>query len=408
MRRAGDIRRRSRSRDADRAKRPKTVPNQWDEGVGGYIPPSSSGLSSSLGSLPALTAPNQASVATINLPTIGEAAQRRVIVGNIIKDKSQKDISDMLSACIASKLPLSSNSAKQPVLSIQFLTLSAGLRSVMAELRTPNAAAACMLLNGQVFEGQSLTTRRPRDFLGSEPDIEAAEVAPEACPVPVHLMRLSGFPDLMGVQDVRDLLQLFGPLRSLAMAQDQGKIRGHGTCQFENPMDSVACMLALNGWTCGPGVLKFEMQKIEIQIEEKPAGVQMSVTAKIAANPVLASQIRAGREMGARPSTVVQMINAVYAEDLLDDQEYLALIQEVKEEGSRFGQIEQVRIPRPKRDLSHVEGCGKIFVQFKDLTASRKFQLEMNGRLFDNSRVVCAAFYPLDRFLQGKYTLYSS
>jgi splicing factor U2AF subunit len=222
----------------------------------------------------------------------------------------------------------------------------------------------------------------------------------------------------MGISDARDLLQLFGSLRRLSMPQDPatGKIIGHGYCQFENPMDSIACLLALNGFLCGANRLKLEMMQEEPAVHAVKSVAQItggesqkpsSVTSRILSNPVLASQIRAGREMGARPSTVVQMINAVYPEDLIDDQEYLSLAQEVKDEAAKFGQIEQVRIPRPRRDLSHVEGCGKIFVQFRDLRASRKFQLEMNGRLFDNSRVICAAFYPLDRFLQGKYTLHS-
>ena len=396
----------------------KILLNKWDEGLGGaYIQPAVSAPSSFSGSTLALTAPNQTMAPSINLPTIGEAQQRRVIVGNIPKDKSQADISKSISSAISQVLPKESASSNQPVLSVQFLTLSSGFRSVMVDLRTPVTAAACMLLNGTVIDGVSVTTRRPRDFQGPEPDITQDSAPIEECPVPQHKLQLFNFPASMGVQDVRDLLQLFGPLRMLTMAQDptSGKVRGHGSCQFENPMDSVACSLALNGWYCGSNTLRVEM------LEEEPpkdntkqnalTGEQVqltSVTAKISANPVLASQIRTGREMGARPSTVVQMINAVYPEDLLDDQEYLALVDEVKEEASKFGKIEQVRIPRPKRDLKHVDGCGKIFVQFKDLTASRRFQLEMNGRLFDSSRVVCAAFYPLDRFVQGKYTLYSS
>ena len=194
---------RSRSRDRQEAKRPKIPLNKWDEGLGGaYVPPSGSYIPPTSASLPALTGPNQAS-AVISLPTVGEASQRRVIVGNIPKDQTQPEISQTLSKLIVPVLPPSSESAKQPVLSVQFLTLSAGLRSVMVELRTPLAAAACMRLSGVISDGQKLTTRRPRDFQGTEPDItEEAELADEStCPVPVHSLQLFGFPSIMGIQE---------------------------------------------------------------------------------------------------------------------------------------------------------------------------------------------------------------
>ena len=137
-------RRRSRSRspidEHPRVKR-KILLNKWDEGVGGaYIPPAATAPATFSGSALALTAPNQTAAPVINLPTIGEAQQRRVIVGNIAKEKSQAEISASLATAISQSLPKSSDSSNQPVLSVQFLTLSGGLRSVMVDLRTPVAA----------------------------------------------------------------------------------------------------------------------------------------------------------------------------------------------------------------------------------------------------------------------------
>lgn len=53
---------------------------------------------------------------------------------------------------------------------------------------------------------------------------------------------------------------------------------------------------------------------------------------------------------------------------------------------------------------SEVDGVGKIFVHFSDLTGARKFQYETNGRTFED-RVVAASFYPVDKFDKGEYTL---
>lgn len=54
-------------------------------------------------------------------------------------------------------------------------------------------------------------------------------------------------------------------------------------------------------------------------------------------------------------------------------------------------------VPQPSASLTpYANGVGKIFVQFADITAARKFQATNNGRKFDD-RVMCAAFYPTDR-----------
>ncbi|CAE7580881.1 U2AF65A [Symbiodinium microadriaticum] len=132
-----------------------------------------------------------------------------------------------------------------------------------------------------------------------------------------------------------------------------------------------------------------------------------SMTQKIVKNPVLAMQVKQGREIGSRPSTVVQLINAVYQEDLMDDQDYDDITAEVHSEASKHGNVMRVVIPKPAKDGAYVDGVGKIFVAFSDLTAARKFQMDANGRKFEN-RVVCAAFYPVEKFNEGKFKLWST
>merc|ERR1712190_103299 len=132
-----------------------------------------------------------------------------------------------------------------------------------------------------------------------------------------------------------------------------------------------------------------------------------SMTQKIVSNPVLAMQVKQGREEGTRNSSIVQLLNAVYQEDLMDDQDYEDITSEVHSEASKHGTVTRVVIPKPAKDGTFVDGVGKIFVSFSDLTAARKFQMDANGRKFEN-RVVCAAFYPPDKFVEGKYKLWST
>merc|ERR1711959_119170 len=98
-----------------------------------------------------------------------------------------------------------------------------------------------------------------------------------------------------------------------------------------------------------------------------------SMTQKIVSNPVLAMQVKQGREVGSRPSTIVQLLNAVFQEDLMDDQDYDDIMAEVHNMASKHGTVSRVIIPKPAKDGGYVDGVGKIFVCFQDMTAARKF-----------------------------------
>merc|ERR1712050_584863 len=167
---------------------------------------------------------------------------------------------------------------------------------------------------------------------------------------------------------------------------------------------------------CGQNVIRVQklggaqQANAGIQPKQQPVAATAmanSMTQKIVSNPVLAMQVKQGREIGSRPSSVVQLVNAVYQEDLMDDQDYEDILAEVHSEASRHGTVTRVVIPKPAKDGSFVDGVGKVFISFQDLTAARRFQMDANGRKFEN-RVVCAAFYPVEKFNDGKYKLWST
>merc|ERR1712216_916922 len=190
---------------------------------------------------------------------------------------------------------------------------------------------------------------------------------------------------------------------------------GYGIFEYDDPNDVELAVLALNGFVCGQNVIRVQKlggaaaQKEGTSKSQPVAATAMSnsMTQKIVSNPVLAMQVKQGREVGSRPSTVVQLINAVYQEDLMDDQDYDDIMSEVHQMASKHGTVARGLIPKPLKDGTYVDGVGKIFVSFQDMTAARKFQLDTNGRKFEH-RVVCAAFYPIEKFAEGKYKLWSA
>merc|ERR1719296_686610 len=300
-------------------------------------------------------------------------------------------------------------------------------KSAELRFRTPDGANVGMKLSGIEYKSNKLNIRRPEGFVkpddgvdpsarinlhemsmaklvGKEGDSRHSGLAPK--------LSIFNLPDTMSEQVCRDLLSQFGKLRMLSLIRDlaTGKIKGYGIFEYDNPNDVDLAIVALNGFVCGQNVIRVQRLGGASQTAApKPAPVAAtamsnSMTQKIVSNPVLAMQ---GREIGSRPSTIVQLLNAVYQEDLMDDQDYEDITAEVHSEASRHGTVTRVVIPKPAKDGSFVDGVGKVFIAFVDLTAARKFQMDANGRKFEN-RVVCASFYPIDKFNEGKYKLWSS
>ena len=435
---------RSRSQERKKSKRDKSPPpvsstrtsGKWDEGFGGVYLPTS----------------GQAETVTSNLaatlPTVGPLCERKLIVNGIPKAKSAKEVVDEFATAILKATKHDDKIGVFPVVSCQFLTAIGATRNAMVEFRTPLSASAALTSMASEYK-----MKRPKDFptdsdpaglsqerieslsvediggpgqsateAATKPSAETALMATETGASDASWNRLSvyGLPgNLFTDQIVKDLFSQFGKVRAASFIKDPVtslvKAGSTGFIEYEDPADSLIAEQALNGFPCGNSVVKVQRveppAKTAVTTAAAPrraplaASIASSVTARVLGNPALASQIKQGREIGARPSLVVQLLNAVYAEDIADDADYNDIVKEVKEEAGRFGHVESIRIPRPSVANPNPAGVGKIFVQFVDLTSARKFQQDMNGRLFDG-RVVCAAFYPVDRYMQGKYVLY--
>ena len=412
-----------------RDKSPPVTRGKWDEGFGGSF---LSAAAQEALSNPALT-----------LPTVGEARLRKLVVQGIPKSKNVREIVEEFAEEIlyATGHHDATSSRVYPVVNCQFLTATGSTRNAIVEFRTPIAAQVALTC-------LPYKMKRPKDFppsenpegiakellkqvslsdlggdrseeTGGQLSLSSAAPAENSSAVSARLS-VFGMPgNLFSEQNVKDLFSQFGKIRMVAFPKDAvtGLVKpgSTGHVDYEDFSDAATAENALNGFPCGNSVMKVQrVEQVVSRVGSAPpprrappaATIASSVTARILANPGLAAQIKQGRDIGARPSLVVQLLNAVYAEDIADDSDYNDIVKEIKEEASRFGQVESIRIPRPSAAQPNPLGAGKIFVQFGDLTASRKFQQDTNGRLFDG-RVVCAAFYPLDRYLQGKYVLYA-
>lgn len=64
-------------------------------------------------------------------------------------------------------------------------------------------------------------------------------------------------------------------------------------------------------------------------------------------------------QMGGIPTEVLCLMNMVAPEELIDDDEYEEIVEDVKDECSKYGQVKSIEIPRPVDGLE-IPGTGKV------------------------------------------------
>lgn len=298
-------------------------------------------------------------------------------------------------------------------------------RYSFVNFRSVPDAILCLKLDGILFNGYPLKICRPADAViprssdksGSEAAVAASGLSRA---VPEEKMYVTDLPVTLTDEELTRMCEAFGTVRSAALMKDlkTGQSMGCGVVEFEDPASTDAAVKMLDRKPIGSKIPRFHkgplvpvitrLNELGDRVPHTSSVVTelpTSVTYKIFSNAIIGAQVKAARQEGAHPSNVVQLLNAVFPEDLIKDEDYATIVEDMRTEASQYGTLISVVIPRPPEDLSFKPGVGKVFLHFSDTTAARRAQAELNGRRYDQRRVICAAFYRLDRFLEGKYTL---
>lgn len=98
---------------------------------------------------------------------------------------------------------------------------------------------------------------------------------------------------------------------------------------------------------------------------------------------------------------VLVLMNMVAEQDLADEQEYEDILDDAKAECSKYGTVCSIEIPRPIPEVE-VPGCGKVFVEFTQISECIKAQQNLTGRKFAN-RVVITSYYDLDKYHRRQF-----
>eukprot|EP00915_Cephaloidophora_sp_WS-2016_P004798 GHVH01006408.1.p1 GENE.GHVH01006408.1~~GHVH01006408.1.p1 ORF type:complete len:572 (+),score=97.34 GHVH01006408.1:30-1718(+) len=130
--------------------------------------------------------------------------------------------------------------------------------------------------------------------------------------------------------------------------------------------------------------------------------------------------VQKSRQLGVRPSRILQLTGIAFSEDLLSPDTVLELARAVYSEFKKHAKVVQIVIPVPlvvngptedfgeeNEELVKIDsppGTGKIFVEVVELYGARKLQSTMNGVTFDIIRTCAVTFFPETLFMRKQLT----
>jgi splicing factor U2AF subunit len=173
--------------------------------------------------------------------------------------------------------------------------------------------------------------------------------------------------------------------------------KGFAFCDYVDPnITDLACS-GLNGMQLGDKKLVMQRASVGKNPGGAAAGGQMMTNLQI---PGLT--INPGGKATAGPATqVLCLMNMINVEDLEDDEEYEDILDDVREECGKYGNVKSLEIPRPIRGVE-VPGIGKIFVEFTNILEGQRAQENLSGRKFAN-RVVVTSFLDPDKYHRREF-----
>nr|XP_054597240.1 U2 small nuclear RNA auxiliary factor 2a [Nothobranchius furzeri] len=313
------------------------------------------------------SAPDGLAVAPTPVPVVGSQMTRqarRLYVGPFgITGEKQKSIFRPLE--ILSSLHRSTRTRTLPSLSIPELSLDlvCVFLNVSVHFRSVDETTQAIAFDGIIFQGQSLKIRRPHDYqplpgMSENPSVYVPGtqtingVVSTVVPDSAHKLFIGGLPSYLNDDQVKELLTSFGPLKAFNLVKDSatGLSKGYAFCEYVGLWLSAQAIAGLNGMQLGDKKLLVQRASVGSKnatlttINQTPATLQV---------PGLNSSVT---QMGGLPTEVLCLMNMVAPEELLDDEEYEEIVEDLR---SKYGQVKSIEVPRPV-DVLDIPGTGKM------------------------------------------------
>jgi len=184
-------------------------------------------------------------------------------------------------------------------------------------------------------------------------------------------------------------LSSFGELRAFNLVKDSatGLSKGYAFCEYVDLSLTDVAIAGMNGMQLGDKKLIVQRASVGAKIPGGMSGV-FPVQVQVAGLDLQAPN--------SNPTPVLCLMNMVTEEELVDDEEYDEIYEDIREECSKFGRIRSMEIPRPV-DGYQVPGVGKIYIEYTSPSETQAASDSLSGRKFA-SRVVLTSYYDPDRY----------
>ncbi|KAI9803488.1 MAG: hypothetical protein M1825_001831 [Sarcosagium campestre] len=283
--------------------------------------------------------------------------------------------------------------------------LSNDQQFALLEFKTPSETTVALALDGITMEdsdaansngslngnSHGLSIRRPKDYIvpAVTDEIPYEEgIVSNIVPDTQNKISVSNVPLYLTDEQVTELLVSFGELKAFVLVKDRGtdESRGIAFCEYLDPAATDIAVEGLNGMELGDKHLKVGKASIGMQ---QASGLEMGVNAMSMLAGTTSQDIEEGR--------VLQLLNMVTPEELVDNDDYEEIVEDVKEECEKYGHVLEIKVPRPTLGSRQSNGVGKIFVKFDTSDSAGKALRSLAGRKFAD-RTVVTTFFSEDNF----------
>ncbi|KAI9539752.1 U2 small nuclear RNA auxiliary factor 2 [Dissostichus eleginoides] len=412
--------RRSSSRDhkkhshSPRRTRKKRTRKYWDVPPPGFehITPMQYKALQAAGQIPTIallatsTSGGLASAPT-QVPIVGSQMTRqarRLYVGNIPFGVTEESMAEFFNAQM--RLAGLSQAPSNPVLAVQ---INQDKNFAFLEFRSVDETTQAMAFDGIIFQGQSLKIRRPHDYrplpgISEQPAFHVPGVVSTVVPDSPHKLFIGGLPNYLnddqsscglGCLQVKELLTSFGPLKAFNLVKDSATSlsKGYAFCEYVDISATDQAVAGLNGMQLGDKKLIVQRASVGAKNANPTSIIENPVTLQV---PGLQRLQNSGL-----PTEVLCLLNMVMPEELVDDEDYEEILEDIREECCKYGSVRSIEIPRPV-DGVEVPGCGKIFVEYVSAADCQKAMQALTGRKFAN-RVVVTKYYNPDQYHRHEF-----
>ncbi|KAG2157830.1 uncharacterized protein EDB93DRAFT_1078135 [Suillus bovinus] len=330
---------------------------------------------------------------------------RRLYIGSITPEVNEQNLADFFNGKMI-EMDIGTGGPGNPVLAVQ---CNYEKNYAFVEFRSAEDATAAMAFDGIIFINGPLKIRRPKDYGGVEitvPSVHVPGVVSTNVPDSINKVFVGGLPTYLNEEQVQELLKSFGELKAFNLVRENGNGPSKGFAFFEYVDASVTdvAIQSLNGMELGDRYLVVQ----RASVGAKPGTPGMIPNLPYDQFPEIPRPIMPAGESNNADARILLMLNMVTPDDLTNDDEYGDLYEDVKEECSKYGNVEDLRIPRPvKKDKSkwapgepgqqtaieaqradEAAGVGRVYVKYVDAEGAQTGLKALAGRSFAGRSII--------------------